>query len=262
MSGRKNVLAKDRVGQRYGRLVVISVERKGRRTYATCLCDCGNSFYSRVDALQSGSTVSCGCFMRENAAQLNKSHGMSDTKIYKIWDGIVQRCTNPNHSSYPEYKDRGMCDEWRYSFENFYRDMGEPPPKTSIDRIDNNKGYSKENCRWVCASVQGKNTSKKCKDTAISKYKGVGKDKRAKTTSGYFFRVMKNGKAVSKYCETEIQAAAYFNYCTMVLYDEPVLLNDVDYTISSSEKLALYELCVRKFPELFLKENEDVRQTK
>lgn len=86
-------------------------------------------------------------------------HGKRDTKIYHVWEAIIQRCTNPNHPTYHYYGGRGItvCDEWR-KFVNFFSDMGEHPGDGySIDRIDNDKGYYKENCRWATKDEQVEN---------------------------------------------------------------------------------------------------------
>ena len=92
---------------------------------------------------------------RENMIGKNNPayrHGMAGTPIYKLWSGIVSRCYNPKVAIYKYYGGRGilMCDRWYY-FENFYSDMGDRPDKKQIDRIDNSKGYSLDNCRWVSA---------------------------------------------------------------------------------------------------------------
>ena len=79
-------------------------------------------------------------------------HGMHNTAVYHRWEGINQRCHNPKHDQYRRYGARGIlvCKEWRHSFINFYRDMGNlPSPKHQIDRIDSRKGYSKKNCQWL-----------------------------------------------------------------------------------------------------------------
>ncbi len=91
----------------------------------------------------------------------NMRHGMFGTKIYSIWGGIIQRCHNEQCPAYPRYGGRGITvsDEWR-TFENFYRDMGERPQGKSLDRSDNDKGYSKENCRWATPKEQARNTRK------------------------------------------------------------------------------------------------------
>ena len=79
-------------------------------------------------------------------------HGMEDTRAYRIWNGIKRRCTNPKDPGYKNYGGRGItvCKEWSESFQAFYRDMGDPPTENhQIDRKNNNKGYNKDNCRWV-----------------------------------------------------------------------------------------------------------------
>jgi hypothetical protein len=88
------------------------------------------------------------------------THGMSNTKIYRIWAGMVARCTIPTASGYRHYGGRGIkvCDRWLHSFENFFADMGEFKEGMSLDRIDVNGDYAPENCRWIPKSAQGWNT--------------------------------------------------------------------------------------------------------
>ena len=89
---------------------------------------------------------------------MHKTHGMRHEPVYETWCDIIKRCTNPNASNYDGYGGRGItvCERW-LSFANFHEDMGDRPEGKSIDRIDNDKGYYKENCRWATAKEQAKN---------------------------------------------------------------------------------------------------------
>lgn len=93
-----------------------------------------------------------------NITLLKRHHG-TKTDEYKVWNGVKQRCYNPNNVAYSNYGGRGIkiCERWK-SFEYFYTDMGQrPTPKHQLDRIDNNKGYEPGNCRWVTAKVNANN---------------------------------------------------------------------------------------------------------
>lgn len=141
---------------RFGRLVVTERRLVGQ-PLVKCLCDCGTEIVVKFSALGHDRN-SCGCLHRERASQLTAKHGMSTTRIYRIWSDMVRRCTWPNHQRYADYGGRGItvCKRW-LEFENFYADMGDRPEGRSLDRINNDAGYSPENCRWATGSQQAKN---------------------------------------------------------------------------------------------------------
>lgn len=154
----------DITGQRFGRLVVEGIhERRNSKIYWLCWCDCGGTAITRADFLKTGHTTSCGCYHEELIKEgTNTTHKMWDSKTYKSYYAMVQRCTNPNHQHYHLYKNRNICDRWteRNGFINFLEDMGERPEGMTLDRIDNMKGYDKDNCRWVKHLEQMRNTNR------------------------------------------------------------------------------------------------------
>lgn len=181
--------ADDLTGRKYGRLKVISrAENRSGKPAWNCICDCGNKTITPSVRMKNGSTRSCGCLQKEQAAMRVTTHGMSNSSELHIWRGIMQRCNNLNHKQYSDYGGRGItvCKRWE-KFENFYNDMGNKPKGLSIDRIDNDKGYSPENCRWANNSQQ--NFNKRMPKNNTSGMKGVGI-----TSSGKYQVVIKVNK--------------------------------------------------------------------
>lgn len=157
---------KDLTGQKFTRLTVLGLhETRAKKSYWHCVCECGNNLITRSDALTSGRARSCGCLQKESASNVCKSrnttHGKSRSRTYRIWCGMVTRCTNTNLPYFNNYGGRGIsiCERW-LTFENFIADMGECPPGLSIDRIDVNGNYEPSNCRWVDTKTQSRNTRK------------------------------------------------------------------------------------------------------
>lgn len=152
-----------RIGQRFGRLIVVSYHGANlhKQTMWNCLCDCGKTKIICNNNIISGNTRSCGCWETESRGKAQKTHGESEGREYNIWHHIKYRCLNPNSKNYKDYGGRGIkvCDRWLNSFENFLEDMGKmPTPKHTIDRFPNNDGdYEPANCRWGTKTQQNRN---------------------------------------------------------------------------------------------------------
>lgn len=126
-----------------------------------CVCSCGDVSEYIATRVKHNRVIQCKKCSSIASAEKNKTHGMRNTATYNTWLSMKARCQNKNSKDFDSYGARGItvCKEWIDSFEQFYLDMGEKPKGTSIDRIDNNQGYFKENCKWSTNSEQQKNKS-------------------------------------------------------------------------------------------------------
>lgn len=161
----------DETGNVYGRLTVLGRSPSVRNhSRWVCLCQCGRKTTANGVCLRKN-TRSCGCLKRDNASRLSRTHGMSGKPEYVAWQHIKRRCYNPSEPGYMRYGGRGItvCNRWLASFDRFYADMGpKPSPLHSIERIDNNQGYTPENCKWATRKEQNNNQRRSRKLT----YKG------------------------------------------------------------------------------------------
>ncbi|HBN5447502.1 TPA: hypothetical protein L3F56_004202 [Klebsiella oxytoca] len=156
------------------------------------LCDCGRETVTRIYYAKTGHTKSCGCLKVKSVTK----HGMYKTREYGIWSGMMDRCYQENNPRFADYGARGItvCDQW-HDFTSFYKDMGNKPDGMSLDRINNDKGYSPDNCRWATLNEQQWNQRKQKGTT--SRFLGVSKSRHGrwvarisafgvKTHLGYF----------------------------------------------------------------------------
>lgn len=153
----------DLTGVKVGRLTVMGLgERRGGRPAWRCKCECGNEVTVITTSLSTGRTKSCGCLQKEKVSESCKKHGLYGTRLYKIWSNMIQRCSNENNDSYKTYGAKGVfvCEEWKQfdSFCNWAMVSGYSDT-LSIDRIENDKGYTPQNCRWATPQEQTDNRS-------------------------------------------------------------------------------------------------------
>ena len=151
----------DLSGRVFGRLTVgRRVGRTGSAARWECLCTCGGLTTAYASSLKAGKTTSCGCAQRDKTAEANRTHGMSKTPTYTAWLSMRRRCENATDPSYGNYGGRGIAVDPRWgSFDGFLADMGTRPEGTTLDRVDNTRGYEPGNCRWATPKEQAVNRS-------------------------------------------------------------------------------------------------------
>ena len=187
---------------------------KYKKRYGLYKCFCGNKFRADMSKIKNKYTQSCGCYKMQALLKSNTTHGLTGNKLYSVWSVMLNRCENKNNKDYENYGARGItvCDEWKTDFVSFYNWAIDKGYKEglSIDRENNNLGYSPDNCRWTTKEIQARNT-RQIMITKTSGYRGVGWHKRynkwvAKISVnkkrihlGYFSDKVEAAKAYDKY---------------------------------------------------------------
>lgn len=178
MGSYKRHIRNEVVGDKFGRLTLLKKVAVGKYPSWLCQCECGTIKTFLIHNLRNSSTSSCGCFLDEaRHIPKNIKHGLTKTRIYNIWRGMKTRCVNKNDTVYRYYggRDIKVCERWKI-FQNFYSDMNKSYEKhlaihgkknTTLDRINNNGNYCKENCRWATLSEQ---VSNRRRNTLIDRY--------------------------------------------------------------------------------------------
>jgi hypothetical protein len=152
------------IGDTFGRWTIIgeapvALVGKNHKRFRQwqCRCECGTERPVYEHSLKRGTSVSCGCYNRERSSESGTKHGATKTPEYKVWTAMKDRCYNPNNKRYADYGGRGILvsKRWYNNFQAFLDDMGpRPSPRHSIDRIDNDKSYNRNNCQWSLPTEQ------------------------------------------------------------------------------------------------------------
>jgi DNA-directed RNA polymerase subunit RPC12/RpoP len=202
---------------------------KWKRSYNLYKCGfCGNEFKAQVRYINSGAIISCGCYNKQLVKDRNTKHGLVNTGLYGIWRNIKNRTLNPKHKQYNDYGGRGItiCDEWKNDFMSFYdwAMTNGYSDELSIDRIDNDGGYSPENCRWTTSIIQNRN--KRIPTNNTSGYKGVSYNKRR---GKYQVQICVNKKSIYLGSfPTAVEGAVAYNNYIIENNLEGFILNEIE----------------------------------
>lgn len=153
------------IGRRFGKLVALSIAPSDRHRFRmmNCRCDCGRAHTTRASSLRLGYAQSCGCdrdakFAQNSAPRHGHAVDGKTSRAWNAWSAMHKRCECATHKAYKNYGGRGIgiCRRWK-TFENFYADMGDPPPGLTLERRANNRGYEPSNCLWASYDDQNRN---------------------------------------------------------------------------------------------------------
>lgn len=223
----------DLTGQKFGRLTVLEEGKKRikpsgqEKTMWLCECDCKNTTEVTTGDLKNKHTQSCGCLHKE----IITKHGMHKSRQYIAWNSMISRCKYKDNSSFKNYgaKGIGVCDKWN-TFEGFWEDMREGyADNLSIDRIDNNKGYFKENCRWATKTQQEQNKPGYIKRRKYSEYKGLEANNQKTNTWTVSITKDKSRIRIGNF-HNEKEAAFVYDQLAMQLFGEYACTN-FDYSV-------------------------------
>ena len=194
---------------------------KQKRRYGLCQCFCGNKFKASFHNIKRKHTKSCGCSSGQNRINAITTHNLTSHRLYQTWNDMIRRCTNPKSKAYENYGKRGIkvCERW-LNVQSFINDMYPSYQEgLTLDRIDNNKGYSKDNCRWTDRKIQNRNT-RLLQSNNTTGYRGVST---LKNKNRYRASIVVDRKRIH---------LGYFNYPieAAIAYDKYVLENNLEHT--------------------------------
>lgn len=199
----------DLTGKKFGRLVVLERVPAPKKTLWKCLCECGEVTVVQAGNLRNGHTQSCGCYQLHITSVKNTKHGMSHSKLYWVYAHMVERCTNHKHKSFHIYEQKGVCKEWLDNKDSFFEwaNSNGYSQELELDRIDNDKGYSPDNCRFVDKMTNIHNKTQLRRNNK-SGYEGVRKTSK----EGYGFNIKSllpplNGKSHTEHGFNTIEEA-------------------------------------------------------
>lgn len=196
---------------------------KRRVRYGLYKCFCGKEFKTLVASVKSNKTKSCGCYQKQRVSETLKTHNLTKHRLYKTWLGMMHRCNNPKAKGYENYGGRGItvCERW-LKVESFIEDMFPTFQEgLTLDRKENDKNYSKDNCRWSKRTTQTRNTRKIWRHNT-SGFRGVYFDKSRNKWASQIF-INNNKIHIGRYATAIESAMAYDNY---------VIKNKLEHTIN------------------------------